>query len=520
MKAVDVEAFREMWGWYKDRPASFAHTFLSKSPVSRDDPTKKHKGQIKWLKNSVQPINTLIPGNRFGKSVVSAMKHIHKNVFRVGRDPRDWDDNYETISVSISAEQSKIVFNEAKRLLRTPQAKPLVKRIYSSPFPKIVFFNNSVMHCRSGHDDGKYIDGQEYRYISVDEAGHFKNELKKIINEVLLMRLTGGGDLDLVGTPKGFGDLFWYANRGLRGVEGYYTQRGSIYDNPFLSAKDIKIRDKLLASGDSRLREQVLYGAFVSDQGMAFTSDQLEQAFVPGMPVHEPPIVGHRYIQGWDLARRTDWTVGVTFDATTVPWRMVDFVRLQKVPWEMIYRTIKERAEMYKVLTPAIDATGPGGDVIEEELTKRGIYTDPVRTTNLAAKLNLINTLQTAMDEGRQVIGERIVLDEAGNPRSVPDLEPPGGNWGLIRMPPLPEMVDEFGVYEIDDKKLQTDTVMAVALAIGQIYDGALLGEPIIGSSMYDGPEIVADPNVKTPEETYAQAARRLAIQLQGLTDD
>lgn len=175
---------------------------------------------------------------------------------------------------------------------------------------------------------------------------------------------------------------------------------------------------------------------------------------------------------------------------------------------------------MYKVLTPAIDATGPGGDVIEEELTKRGIYTDPVRTTNLAAKLNLINTLQTAMDEGRQVVGERIVIDEAGAPRSVPDLEPPGGTWGLIRMPPIPEMVDEFGVYEIDDKKLQTDTVMAVALAIGQIYDGALLGEPIIGSSMYDGPEAVEDPRGETPEHTYEMAARRLAIQLQGLTEN
>lgn len=487
--AGQIAEFRSRFAWYRDRPVSFSHTFLAASPVDKKDPTKRHLGQIRWLKHANEAINVLVPGNRFGKSYVTAMKHIHKCIFRIGQpEPWDWSERYETISISVSADQAQIIFDAAKFLLSTPQAKPLIKRIYATPFPRIIFFNGAVMHCRSAHDDGKYIDGHAYRYVSVDEAGHFKNELKKLINGVVLMRMAGGGDLDLIGTPKGFGDLFWYANRGLRGVKGYYTQRGSIYDNPFLNEEDIKMRDQLLASADPRLREQVLYGAFVSDEGMAFTQDQLEQAFVDGMPAHVEPIPGHRYVQAWDLARQTDWTVGVTFDVTTRPYRMVDFVRLQKVPWETIYNTIKMRAREYNVLRPVIDATGPGGDVIEEELVKRGIFVDPVKTTNLAAKLNMINTLQTAMDDGRQVIGKRTVLDEAGIPRDVPDLEPPGGEWGLIRMPPITEFVDEFGVYQIKDKDLQTDTVMAVALAIGSIYDGSVLYEPLLNVGIF-GPE-------------------------------
>ena len=513
MKPEDLRDFGDQFRWFADRPVTFAHTFLAKSPVAKDG--RRHEGQIKWLNEAKEMINVLVPGNRFGKSVVTAMKHIHRCVFRHGQpDWWDWTKRYETISVSVSADQAQIIFDEAKHLLSTPQAKPLVKRIYATPFPRIVFFNGAVMHCRSAHDDGKWIDGHEYRYVSIDEAGHLKNDLKKLINGVILMRMAGGGDLDLIGTPKGYGDLFWYANRGIRGVPGYYTQRGSIYDNPFLSESDIRTRDKLLASADPRLREQVLYGAFVSDEGMAFTSEQLEQAFQDGLPTHVSYKAGHRYVQAWDLARRTDWTVGVTFDITHRPWTLVDYVRLQKVPWETIYNTIRDRSAMYHVRTPSIDATGPGGDVIEEELTKRGIYVNAVKTTNLAAKLNLINTLQTAMDEGRAVVGTRTILDEAGEVREIPDLEPPGGTWGLIRMPPIPEFVDEFGVYTIDDKKLQTDTVFAVALAINEVYEGVHY-DPI-ESSLYGGTggQVITSETFKE-EDPYARASRLLEQQLE-----
>lgn len=454
--------------------AKFVHKFLAKTP-------RGHKGQVRWLTEANASINVLIPGNRFGKSVVEAMRHIHHNVFKVGIDKPKRSTPYETISVSISNDQAEIVFEEAKKLLDTPQAKPLVKRIYSSPFPKIVFYNGSVMHCRSAHEDGKYIDGHAYRLVSIDEAGWLKNELKKLMNGVIIMRLAGGGMIDLIGTPKGYTDLYWYANRGLQGIPGYYTQRGSIYDNPYLSEEDLKIRDELLAQADPRLREQVLYGAFVSDSGMAFTQDQLDQAFTTGLPAHVDYVRGHKYAQAWDLGRRTDFTVGVTFDVTTRPYHLVDFVRLNKVPWEHIYNLIRRKQVEYNVLMPVIDATGPGGDVVEEELTKRGVFVDPQRTENAAQKTNLINTLQSAMDYGRQVVGVRTELDEAGFPRQVPDMEPPGGEWGLIRMPPIPNLVDEFGGYELKDKKLVQDCVMAVALAVASVYDGAQLDLPVPG---------------------------------------
>jgi hypothetical protein len=477
-------------------PVVFADKMLSKQPhnecpakrgVECDRAGTEHEhGQVEWLHRADQPINILIPGNRFGKSVVSAMRHAHHCMFKKGLRPdgkHTWlNAPYETISVAYSADQAQIVFDEVKILARHPAIAPFIKRIYTTPFPRVVFFNGAVLHCRSAHDDGKYIDGHGYRYVSIDEAGYFGQDLKKLINGVILMRLAGGGMLDLIGTPKGFGDLYWYANRGLRGVEGYYTQRGSIFDNPHLSEEDIKVRDRLLEQADPRLRQQVLYGAFVSDEGLAFTEDQLEQAFDKDLPAHQPCREGHQYVQAWDLGRRGDWTVGVTFDMSVEPWEMVDYVRLNRTPWDVIYDLIIAKAKEYDVYSPVIDASGMGGDIVEEELLKRGLFVDGVRINTQAIKTNLINTLQTALDHGRQVVGVRTVLDEAGYPREIPDAEAPGvGAWGRFRMPSIPQLVDEFGVYQQDDKDLVQDSVMAVALAIHSVYDGAQVEDGWVG---------------------------------------
>lgn len=457
-------------------PIKFCEVMLPKQP---------HPGQEMWLRNANQYINCLIPGNRYGKSTVIAMRHIWHCMFKHGavvppggswlRQP------YETISAAHSADQALIVYGEARRLLQHPVIRPFVVSFRETPFPHINFFNGSVMHCRSAHDGGKYLDGHSYRYVSVDEAGYIA-ELKSLMNSVILMRLAGGGMVDLIGTPKGYGDLYWYSNRGLRGVDGYYTQRGSIFDNPFLPPDDIKRRDALLKHSDPRIREQVLYGEFVSLEGMAFTKDQLDNAFDPEMPAHTPWQEGHRYVTAWDLGRRTDWTVGITLDVTEPPFPLVDYVRLQKVPWETIYGTIADKAKEYRVEAPIIDGTGPGGDVIEEELIKRGMFVDARRFTTKVSKTDLVNTLQSALDFNREKLGEQDWVDEAGIEHLVPLLAPPGDGWGLLRLPAIPQLVDEMGVYQLDDQDLTQDSVMALAMAIQSVYDGTLLSAPLEGS--------------------------------------
>lgn len=474
-------------------PVLFANTLLPDKPhnvcpVSRGEPcaqagTEHDHGQVKFLREAWGYINCLLPGNRWGKSKVIAMKHIYCCMFKKGvRITGDYtwmSMPYDTISAAMSFDQAELVFAAAEQMLKHPAIAPFVSKIRRTPFPVIEFWNGARFHCRSAHDNGKYIDGHEYRLVTIDEAGWIPN-LKELINGVVLMRLAGGGWLDLVGTPKGYGDLHWYAQRGLRGVKGYTAQRGSVFDNPHLPSEDIKRRDELLAHADPRIRDQVIYGEFVSMSGMAFTQDQLDNLFVEGMPTHVDYIEGHRYVQAWDLGRITDFTVGGTFDVTTKPYPLVDFVRLNKVPWETQYGIIKAKRDEYRVQLPIIDATGPQGDVIEEDLWNHEVMVDGFKISTGAIKTDLINTLQAALDEGREVIGTRDEFDEAGNLRKTPDHEPAGvGDWGLIRLPPIPQLVDEFGRYQIDDKKLQQDCVMMVALATKAMDQ--MLEKPIMG---------------------------------------
>lgn len=490
--------------WAKCRmdPVFFANLLLPKKP---------HPGQVKWLRNSTQHINTLVPGNRWGKSTVIAMKHIWKCVFKIGIRAKSVDEwrraQYETISVAMSADQAEIVFREAINLLSAPAMKPLVKAFRSTPFPHIIFWNGAVMHCRSAHDNGKYIDGHAYRYLSIDEAGWIAN-LKSLMTNVIIMRLAGGGEIDLIGTPKGYNDLYFYYERGQRKTPGYYSQRGSIYDNPFLPEDDIRARDRLLASADPKVRMQVLEGEFVDFSGLAFTRDQRDNAFDPSLHMHVPYTEGRRYVVAADLGRKTDFTVAIVLDITSRPWTLVRYVRLNKVAWEAIYETLDNVRKEYDCNLIRIDATGPGGDVIEEEMTKRKIPVEGFKTSTGASKLDLINGLQAALDDGRQQVTTEVFEDEHGNRHEVPIMQLPGdGNWGLLRLPCITQLMDEMGVYTIDDKDIEfTDSVIALALVTDLARELVGLSKPVLGGMFYRdqnrGHEWAISPMAALAQET------------------
>ena len=463
-------------------PAYFAKYMLKTGP---------HPGQKVWLENSTKPINVLVPGNRWGKTYVIAMSHIWHNAFKIGLEglppEQRRTEDYATVSTAPSFDQASLVYKAAKLLLSTAAMAPLVKRFRATPFPSIEFRNGSTMHVRSLHDDARYVDGHGYRFLSIDEAGWIPN-LRQLIDSVLLMRLAGGGKIDLIGTPKGKNDLYWYFRKGELGEGSYYSQRGSIFDNPYLPEEDLRIRADILAESDERLKQQVLYGEFIDFEGLAFSSEQLENAFDASLDARQPFLDDHRYVTAWDLGRQTDFTVGVTLDITNRPWRMVRFDRLNKVPWESIYSLISQVRSDYHCNWAYIDATGPGGDVIEEEMLKRRIPVVGVKTASKNAKMSLINGIQAAFDEGRLVVGEYEVMDHNGVLKRHPRLQSPGeGEWGMVRLPMEKQLLIELELYMLDDKKLVQDSVFALGLAIAAARETEYLTEPAIGGLFYGG---------------------------------
>jgi hypothetical protein len=465
-------------------PALFAKYMLKSPP---------HPGQVVWLENSNKHINVLVPGNRWGKTYVIAMSHIWHNAFKIGLKGLSLDarkaEAYQTVSTAPSFDQAGLVYKAAKQLLSTRAMAPLVRRFRATPFPSIEFRNGSTMHVRSLHDDARYVDGHGYAFLSIDEAGWIPN-LRTLIDSVLLMRLAGGGKVDLIGTPKGKNDLYWYYRKGFLGETNYYSQRGSIFDNPYLPQEDLKIRADILGDSDEKLKQQVLYGEFVDFEGLAFSGEQLENAFDEELPQRAPYLSDHRYVTAWDLGRQTDFTVGVTLDITDRPWRMVRFDRLNKVPWEQIYGLIRDVRDEYQCNWAYIDATGPGGDVIEEEMLKRRIPVVGVKTSTKNAKMSLINGIQAAFDEGRKVVGEYTVMDHNGVIKRQPRLEAPHeGDWGLVRLPMEKQLLVELELYMLDDRKLVQDSVFALGLAIAAARETEYITPPAMGGLYYGGSE-------------------------------
>ena len=67
----------------------------------------------------------------------------------------------------------------------------------------------------------------------------------------------------------------------------------------------------------------------------------------------------------------------------------------------------------------------------------------------------------------------------------IPDLALPGqGDWGLLRLPAIPQLLDEMGSYTINDRDIVQDSVQALAMVADLAYQG-VVAEPVFGS-LYD----------------------------------
>ncbi|MDT8434700.1 MAG: hypothetical protein RQ731_08100 [Anaerosomatales bacterium] len=449
-----------------------------------------HDGQRRWLESSTRSINVLVPSNRWGKTFIEAVKHLHRAFYKYGAG---WEHfhfgaraytlsewrraDYQTISMSISADQSELVFRQVVSFCQLPRVAPFVKAIRSSPFPHIVMSNGAVIHARSTSNNGQYIDGYKYAYASYDEAGWEPN-LSHLMGTVLLARLADyRASFDVIGTPKGRGDLYKLYMRGVNGDEQVYSQTGSIWENTHLAADFIEELEVSLRALGQRYVDQALYGKFVDLDGLVFRHEQLHGNMLDtSIEIRSEDVAfgrryraaGHEYdplgtyASAWDLARKADRSVGSVLRVDLRPFVVVEAIGLTKCPWEQQYEYIRQQGSHWNVERPVIDSTGIG-DVVDEELTKRGILHKNFDFNDGRGhrKMQLISNLQQALDHGR------------------PASEDSDVEWGLVRSGLIPPLFDELSLYQWDDKNLETDYVMSLAMAVWESWRSVARHTPV-----------------------------------------
>jgi hypothetical protein len=416
-------------------------------------------------------------GNRAGKTLGLAIVIAHATLFKTGRIPPNPLDEraierwlstpYEWYHFGIHTEIAELVYHEIVRILSgTHEAQkdgcPLTEiigtevadwsRKHRGEYAMIVWhpmLGGGTIHFRTTGERaigslGKDMDGESY-----DECA-FEPNFDFVINEVLhLRRLSTGGQLILMGTMTegltAFADKWEEGNpdNPSRMIDSM-SVRISTRENIGYGI-DQKMFDRLLAAMPPYLVPQNIDGYAIESREAYFGATSVNAIFHDEKPDSTPAAKGHTYVVGVDPALTYDSTWVITLDVTGGgQWHGAFIDRLSGRQTTLTvsglalhtYNAYNDTSRRISCKL-GVDATGFGGKMF------RDLIPVPVTMVEFGGtrqkKLLLLQALKKAIEEGRLVL-----------PRT--------GKWlGLRR---------QLLGYKLDDRKIEQDAVMALAVAV------------------------------------------------------
>ena len=483
MLNLDPKKTREINKLVHNDPIEFARVFLG---------IELHEGQKEWIRKSTKRINILRPGNRYGKTFVAAVKHIWHCMCKPRLDGLvltndEWARvEYQVLNFGPTYELGRGALQLARDIVQgnilLPSGKTndsLLKdwaitedRCDAAQLPQMTFITGAKLLGRSYSEMGAAFKMKGLAYVAGDECADI-DELWTFVNNTLLPRVVQfNGNIDLVGTPQPDGHDYVrmiemaeedmlredYEKMGI-----FYTQRGRMYENVYLPKIAIQEIERI---ADPVMREQIINGEFVEVGDKYFGFDRIQNAVDSTLQLEEYGQPGRLYITSADFAGGesswADFTVILTIDYTEEPFRLVNFKRFKggDVPIPMQYKLVGEVVGAFQSKL-IIDASALGG---KNALAFLG-HLNPISqeygpSGGSTIKGDMLATMKIALDGGQSTTRkrEREFLNGEWTEKNP--------NWGLIRIPNIPTIINEMQNYKVDDKKLRTDSVMAMAMAI------------------------------------------------------
>jgi hypothetical protein len=379
--------------------------------------------------------------------------------------------NKRVYVIAPTLDQARIIFNEIARHFRT-SLKSLVRgKVVEYPFPKIVLKNGTEIHAR-GANSPQYIRGKNAHLIICDEGAFFKD--KTLTDVIQPMQTVTGKDPDaaliLISTPFGegafkqffeearqadeigasgftaLGDAWAY---GISAGESWFQFPSSA--NPHADASFLA-RTKKRYGDDSLLWRTEYLAEFADDELQVIPWKHIKWAYenfpgydeakLPDFPL--PPRMGHKYVQGCDLANRNDYFVAALLD-TSDPDRVIfsEMTRYRGRGYTAIKASIREGYQRFHQAPTLVDATSLGESVVED-LNLLGVPAEGYKFTN-QSKHEIVQELARLFAEHRLVIPyEQTILSE-------------------LRY--FEYDITPAGVVRMEAKRGHDDIVMALALA-------------------------------------------------------
>lgn len=191
----------------REDPCFFADYFCGR---------KLHDGQAEWVNGANATINLLLTGNRWGKTSVCTIRHLHSCFYKIGAEPRYTTPDgeidpgamfrlrYKTIHCAGLYETAEMVYEDMRAIVRdNPKLGSWIVQPIARTKPHAVdFVNGSRWLFRTLGDHGEGIDGNSFYLVTIDEAG-WEPKVAQIVDNVARIRVADvRGRLDLVGTAK------------------------------------------------------------------------------------------------------------------------------------------------------------------------------------------------------------------------------------------------------------------------------------------------------------------------------
>lgn len=455
-----------------------------------------HEGQVRWVRNSTKRINILRPGNRYGKTLIAAVKHIWHCMCKPNLEGRvqthaEWlRVEYQTLNFGPTYELGRGALQLARDLVQGnilltdgTTNKSLLKdwaivddRADAQVLPSLEFKTGAKLLGRSYSEMGAAFKMKALAYVSGDECADI-NELWTFTNNTLLPRVVSfNGTIDLVGTPQPEGTDYMRMidmaeedmakpNWGTDGL--FYTQKGSMYENTFLPVQAIKEIEQI---ADPTMREQIIRGEYVEVGDKYFGFERVQNAVDPEDQLIEQGLPGRMYATSVDFAGGestwADFTVIMTIDYTTEPYRVVQFKRFKggDISIPMQYKLAEEICLQFggkgRLMIDSSSLGGKNAMAFLSHLNPISCEFGQSKGGGGTLKAEMLATLKIALDGGntnRKRIREK---NDVGDWIDTVD------DWGLIRIPNIMPLVNELQNYKLDDSKIRQDSVMAMAMLV------------------------------------------------------
>lgn len=419
----------------KDNIAAFAHAFF-RTPDGK--PLQLHQTQIEALERP-EPDVTICAGRRWGKSLSEAVKASFTAMKYPGT---------HRFIVSPTQDQSHIIFSEIVRQIQSGELAEHVKHIVYSPFPQIEWKNGSFINARSAGNDGKYLRGHHADFITVDECGFVPY---KVVEEVLMqmMQTSKYGWITRISTPNGRNHFFDSFMRGWEGGDpDCWSGKFPTWTSPHINQKSL-LRERKIRT---KLSWDVEYGAqFNENQNVLFRWEYVQKVVTDRLDIPMDPIIGHRYVIGWDPARLQDRSAVVVIDASVAPFEVVAIQDISGQAYSIQEKMVETYAKRYNNAVVCQDATSPGSDRTLESLVAMGIEAYPFVFTN-TTKWELMQGLALAIEHREILIPYS--ADLLTELRLYEVIKNPNSNIYKLGAPEGPSNHDDF--------------VTALALAVAQ----------------------------------------------------